>query len=112
REGKIYNSAYLFTPTGNVYWQDKLHITPSERRYWGIEAGDTIKVFDSPLGRFGIQICYDIEFPELTRIMVNHGLEILFCPFSTDERKAYYRVRYCAHARAIENYIYVVLAGN
>ena len=47
RDGKIYNSAYLFTPTGNHYHQDKMHITPAERKYWGIEPGETVKVFDT-----------------------------------------------------------------
>ena len=40
------------------------------------------------------------------------GAEVLFVPFSTDEKKSYYRVRYCAQARAVENQFYVVLSGN
>jgi len=112
RETKIFNRSFLISPRGKIYWQDKLHITPAERRYWGITPGEAIKVFDTPMGRIGILVCYDIEFPELTRILVKHGIEILICPFSTDGRKAYNRVRFCAHARAVENYIYVVIAGN
>ncbi|MCB1307952.1 MAG: GNAT family N-acetyltransferase [Leptospiraceae bacterium] len=112
REGKTYNTAHLFSPTGNVYTQDKLHITPSERRTWGITPGEAIRLFDTPHGRIAIQICYDVEFPELSRLLTLAGAEVLFVPFSTDEKKAYYRVRYSAQARAVENYLYVVMAGN
>ncbi len=112
REGKIYNVAHLFTPSGNVYTQDKLHITPAERQTWGIQPGESINVFETPYGRIAIQICYDIEFPEVTRLLTLAGVEVVFVPFSTDEKKAYYRVRYSAHARCVENYIYAVLAGN
>ena len=112
RDGRLYNTSYLFTPNGKYYTQDKLHITPDERRYFNFEPGDSIKVFDAPFGRFGILVGYDILFPEVTRLMVTRGAEMLFCPFSADERKAYNRIRFCAHARAIENYVYIVLAGN
>ncbi|MDA0711273.1 MAG: nitrilase, partial [bacterium] len=67
RDGKIYNVSHLFTPMGNVYTQDKLHITPSERSNGDIEPGHGIKIFDTPLARIAIQICYDIEFPEIAR---------------------------------------------
>lgn len=112
RDGGMFNVAHLFTPTGSVYTQDKLHITPSEREYWGIQPGDVLRLFDTPFGRISIQICYDIEFPELGRIAAFAGAEVIFVPFSTDDRQAYYRVRYTSHARAVENYVYVVLAGN
>ncbi|MCB1173869.1 MAG: GNAT family N-acetyltransferase [Leptospiraceae bacterium] len=112
RDGLIYNTAHLFSPAGNVYTQDKLHITPSERRLWGIVPGDSIRLFDTPLGRIAIQICYDVEFPELSRLLTLAGAEVLFVPFSTDEKKAYFRVRYSAQARAVENYVYAVIAGN
>lgn len=112
REGKLYNVAHLVSPQGTVYTQDKLHITPAERSYFGIHPGESIRVFDTPLGRIAIQICYDIEFPEVSRLLKRAGAEVIFVPFSTDEKKAYYRVRYTAQARAVENVAYVVLAGN
>ena len=111
-DGNIYNTAHLFSPAGNVYTQDKLHVTPNERKLWGITPGDRMRLFDTPMGRIAIQICYDIEFPELTRILTFAGAEMVLVPFSTDEKKAYYRVRYSAQARAVENYIYVAIAGN
>ena len=112
REGEVYNVAHLFTPTGNVYTQDALHIPPPERREFDIEPGDDIKVFDTPLARIGIQVSYDVEFPELARLQTLAGAEIIFIPYSTDERKAYDRLRISAQARAVENFIYTVIAGN
>jgi predicted amidohydrolase len=74
--------------------------------------GESLRVFDTPLGRLAIAICYDIEFPELTRLLVEHGVDIILTPVATDERKSYLRVRYCAQARAVENMVYVVLSSN
>ncbi len=108
---RLFNIAYLFKRNGEIGKQYKLHITPSERRWWGVEPGDSIEVFDTDKGRVAIQICYDVEFPELSRIAVERGAEIIFVPFCTDERSGYLRVRYCAQARCIENQIYVAIAG-
>ena len=63
-------------------------------------------------GNIGVLICYDSEFPELPRHLTDQGAQILFIPFCTDTREAYLRVRYCAAARAVENQIYVAMAGN
>ncbi len=108
----LYNIAYLFRRDGTIGKQYKLHITPSERRWWGVTPGDRIEVFDTDRGKIAIQICYDIEFPELTRIAVERGAQIVFVPFCTDERYAYLRVRYCAQARCVENHVYVAIAGS
>ncbi len=111
-DGSIRNVAHLFSPMGNVYTQEKLHLTPAESTYWGLSQGEGLKVFETHLGRMAILICYDIEFPELSRMLVDAGVDLIVVPFATDERKSYQRVRYCAQARAVENTIYVVLAGN
>ncbi len=110
-EGRIHNVASLYLPDRSVYRQPKLHITPSERRWWGIEGGATLQVFDTPRARVGILVCYDIEFPEAARMLADSGAEIIFVPFCTDDRQAYLRVRYCAQARAVENQVYVAMAG-
>ena len=112
RNGLLYNVSFFCTPNGEVYTQDKLHMTPAEREDWCITPGEKLKIFETPFGRVGILICYDIEFPELARLMTLAGVEVIFCPYSTDEQRGYYRVRYTAQARAVENYIYVVTAGN
>jgi predicted amidohydrolase len=77
-----------------------------------VRPGDRLEVFDTDRGRIAIQICYDIEFPELTRIAVERGAQLIFVPFCTDERYAYLRVRYCAQARCVENHVYVAIAGS
>ena len=109
--GRIYNIAYLFRRNGTIEKQYKLHITPNEQQWWGISTGDKISVFDTDCGKIAILICYDIEFPELARIVTEKGANIIFTPFCTDERQGYLRVRYCAQARAVENQVYTVIAG-
>ncbi len=111
-DGRIYNVAHLITPTGEIFEQDKLHVTPSERTEYGIQPGAGLRVFDTSHARVAILVCYDVEFPELPRLLTQAGAEVLFIPFSTDERRAYQRVRFTSHARAVENVIYCVLAGN
>lgn len=110
-EGRLYNVAYLFRRNGTLGKQYKIHVTPAERKWWGVEGGNKVEVFDTDRGRIAIQICYDIEFPELTRIAARKGAQIIFCPFNTDERHGFLRVRYCAQARCIENHVYVVASG-
>ncbi|MCC1497729.1 bifunctional GNAT family N-acetyltransferase/carbon-nitrogen hydrolase family protein [Alcanivorax sp. 1008] len=111
-DGDVYNVAYLCRRDGTVEEQRKIHITPSERRDWGIEGGNNLQVFETDAGRIGILICYDVEFPELSRILAEEGMEILFVPFWTDTKNGYLRVRHCAQARAIENECYVAIAGS
>jgi len=110
-EGKLFNIAYLFRRDGTLGKQYKLHVTPAERKWWGVEGGTHVEVFDTDRGRVAINICYDIEFPELARLAARRGAQILFCPFNTDERHGYLRIRYCAQARCVENHLYVVLSG-
>jgi predicted amidohydrolase/ribosomal protein S18 acetylase RimI-like enzyme len=111
-DNNLYNIAYLFRRDGTLGKQYKLHVTPSERHWWGVKGGNRLEVFDTDKGKIAIQVCYDIEFPELARIAVERGAQILFVPFCTDERYAYLRVRYCAQARCIENHVYVAIAGS
>ncbi len=107
----LYNVAHLFKRNGGIGKQYKLHITPNEKHWWGVEPGNSIEVFETDKGKINIQVCYDIEFPEVSRIAVEKGAQIIFVPFNTDERYAYLRVRYCAQARCIENHVYAVIAG-
>lgn len=111
-DADLFNIAYLFRRDGTLGKQYKLHVTPAERLWWGVKGGNHLEVFDTDRGRIAIQVCYDIEFPELTRIAVERGAQIIFVPFCTDERYAYLRVRCCAQARCIENHVYVAIAGS
>lgn len=109
--GKLYNATYLCHRNGLTEDYRKIHITPNEQRYYGMSGGDKIGVFDTDCGKIGILICYDVEFPELSRIYADQGMQILFVPFLTDTQNGYTRVRHCAQARAIENECYVAIAG-
>lgn len=111
-DGRVKNVSYICLRDGSVHEQAKIHPTPDERYWWNIEGGDSAKVIQTDCGPIGVLICYDSEFPEVTRHLVNQGMQILFVPFLTDNRQAFCRVKFCCQARAVENQIYVALAGN
>lgn len=109
---KLYNISYLCHRNGQLDSFKKVHITPNEFKYYGMVGGSEVKVFDTDCGKVGLLICYDVEFPELSRILSDQGMQILFVPFMTDTQNGYMRVRHCAQARAIENECYVAIAGS
>ncbi len=110
-DGRLVNVAFLFRRDGTIDRQTKLHVTPNERRWWGVTGGDRLNVMETDVGKIAIHVCYDIEFPEISRIAVDEGARILFVPYCTEDRQGHLRVRYCAQARAVENQVYVVTAG-
>ncbi len=110
--GVVENIAYIFLRDGTIHEQPKIHPTPNEAYWWNIQGGNTLNAIDTDCGPIGVLICYDSEFPELARHLVDQGIHILFVPFCTDERQSYLRVRYCCQARAVENQVYVVMSGN
>lgn len=111
KDNRLYNAGYLCRRDGSVARYEKLHTTPDEVKVWGLEGGYDLQVFDTDSGKIGVLICYDVEFPELSRILADLGMEILFVPFLTDTQNGYSRVKNCARARAIENECYVAMAG-
>nr|WP_233543232.1 carbon-nitrogen hydrolase family protein [Sphingomonas edaphi] len=111
-DGSIQNVAYVCLRDGSVHAQEKIHPTPNEAYWWKIKGGSSVDVIQTDIGPVGVLICYDSEFPELARRLVDEGARIIFVPFCTDNRQGYMRVRYCAQARAIENQCFVVLSGN
>ncbi len=108
----LHNAGYLCKRDGTVERYEKIHITPDEEKVWALKGGKHLKVFDTDCGKIGILICYDVEFPELSRILADDGMDILFVPFLTDTQNGFSRVRNCAQARAIENECYVAIAGS
>ena len=110
-EGLLYNVSYVLHRNGKISEYRKIHITPNEKKYYGITGGDKIRVIDTDCGKIGVLICYDVEFPELSRLLADQGMKILFVPYLTDTQNAYTRVRACAQARAIENECYVAITG-
>jgi len=111
-DGSVQNVAYVCLRDGSVHAQEKIHPTPNEAYWWKIKGGSSVDVIQTDIGPVGVLICYDSEFPELARRLVDEGARIIFVPFCTDNRQGYMRVRYCAQARAIENQCFVVLSGN
>ena len=111
-DGLLYNIGYLCRRDGTYEMYEKLHVTPDEMKCWGLNGGKAIRTFETDCAKIGVLICYDVEFPELSRIMAGEGMQILFVPFLTDTQNAYSRVRVCAQARAIENECFVVIAGS
>ncbi|MBU2997802.1 bifunctional GNAT family N-acetyltransferase/carbon-nitrogen hydrolase family protein [Cellulophaga baltica] len=108
----LYNVGYLCKRDGTTERYEKLHVTPDEAKVWGMQGGNKLQTFDTDCGKIGILICYDSEFPELSRLLADDGMDILFVPFLTDTQNGYSRVRHCAQARAIENECYVAIAGS
>ncbi|MEK4026991.1 MULTISPECIES: bifunctional GNAT family N-acetyltransferase/carbon-nitrogen hydrolase family protein [Bacillaceae] len=107
----IYNIAYLFRRDGTVDRQRQIHIPADDQKWWGIQPGNNIHVFDTDCGKIAMLVSYDILFPELARLAVDKGAQIIFTPFSTEDQQGYLRIRYCSQARAIENQVYTVIAG-
>ncbi len=112
QNNELLNAGYLCKRDGNVERYEKIHVTPDEAKVWGMQGGHELKVFDTDCGKVGILICYDVEFPELSRLLADDGMDILFVPFLTDTQNGYSRVRNCALARAIENECYVAISGS
>jgi predicted amidohydrolase len=106
----ILNRAYLFGKTGEYATQGKLHMTRFENEEWSVSPDSHLKVFSTDFGKVSIAICYDVEFPDVARAAARAGAQVLLVPACTDDRQGFLRVRYCAHARAIENQIYVVVS--
>jgi len=112
KDDLLYNVGYLCRRDGTLERYEKLHVTPDEAKVWGMQGGNKLQAFDTDCGKIGILICYDSEFPELSRLLADDGMDILFVPFLTDTQNGYSRVRNCAQARAIENECYVAIAGS
>lgn len=109
---KLLNVGFLCRRDGTYETYGKVHITPDEAKSWGLSGGKMVKTFDTDCAKIGVLICYDVEFPELSRLLAEDGMQILFVPFLTDTQNAYSRVRVCAQARAIENECFVAIAGS
>ncbi|MEM9267903.1 MAG: carbon-nitrogen hydrolase family protein [Pseudomonadota bacterium] len=110
-QGGWVNRARLFAPNGSVGVQDKQIMTHYERAVWGMEPGGPLSVIDTALGKLGILICYDCEFPLLARALVEAGAELLLVPSCTDTGHGFHRVEVGARARALENQCVTVVSA-
>ncbi|MBC7132009.1 MAG: carbon-nitrogen hydrolase family protein [Roseovarius sp.] len=103
------NRAILYTPTGARAHQDKQIMTRFEREDWHVAPGGPLRIFDTALGKIGILICYDSEFPLLGRALAE--AELLLVPSCTEALTGYWRVRIGAMARALEAQCVSVMAS-
>lgn len=108
---RIINRAYVTAPSGSVGWQDKWMMTRFEAETWGIHAGPKVlSLFECDWGSFGIQICYDIEFPLGTQLLATAGAGLIVCPSCTETIRGATRVHIGARARALENQCFVAVS--
>lgn len=107
-EGKGYNSGFVFNPDGTHIRQHKVHMTRGERAIQ-TEGGAELNVFEIDGVRCGMVICYDLQYPELTRHYASQGVEVLFVPTLTDELGTW-REWHSGHARALENQMFVCIS--
>ncbi len=105
---QVYNESFFFSPSGKYGVQGKMHMTRFETEDWKISPRSKLRVFETDFGKLAIAICYDVEFPEIARAAAREEAHILIVPSCTDDRQGFLRVRYCAHARSIENQMYVI----
>ena len=108
-DGRVVNRAPLITPEGRIAFQEKRAMTRFETERWGVSQGADPNVFDTPWGRIGISICYDIEFPKHARVQVMAGAWLILSPSCTDTLAGFNRVHFSARARALENQCYVAI---
>jgi len=107
-DGSFRNRANLYGPDGLIDYQDKLIMTRFENEQWLVKAGNDIKVIDTDIGKIGINICYDSEFPLIARQQVAAGADLILVPSCTDTEAGFHRVRIGCQARALENQCYVI----
>ena len=100
-DGLLYNVGFLCRRDGSYEMYEKIHVTPDEIKSWGLSGGKSIQTFDTDCAKIGVLICYDVEFPELSRIMADQGMQILFVPFLTDTQNAYSRVKAVSYTHLI-----------
>jgi predicted amidohydrolase len=108
---KIYNRAFVFSEKGLVGYQDKFFMTRFENEEWGIDsAPKQLTLFEAEWGSFGIQICYDIEFPIGSQALSEAGASLILSPSCTETIRGATRVHIGARARALENQCYAVVS--
>lgn len=107
---KVFNSAHLFFRDGSSFRQDKLYPTHWELKA-GISQGSELATCETRWGKCAILTCYDVEFPDVSSLLVSERPEIIFVPSMTESESGLQRVRWCAQARAVEHHAFVIVAG-
>lgn len=110
-DGRLVNRAFVLSPTGEKGIQDKQMMTPWEVDPWKVEGNGPLTVFNTSLGRIGVLICYDCEFPILGRQLMDENVDIILIPSATETVAGYHRVRIGAMARALEGQCFTVMSS-
>lgn len=115
-EGNVYNTSYIFDREGKQIGKHrKVHLFDIDvkggqtfKELDTLTAGDSDTVFDTEFGKMGVMLCFDIRFPELSRMMVNDGARIVFVPaaFNMTTGPAHWELSF--RTRALDNQIYMV----
>ncbi|NOD48931.1 MULTISPECIES: carbon-nitrogen hydrolase family protein [unclassified Ruegeria] len=107
--GRPVNRAAFYSPDGACDHQDKQIMTRFEREDWDIAPGGPLKLFNTALGKIGVLICYDSEFPLLGRALSE--ADLILVPSCTEALSGYWRVRIGAMSRSLENQCVTVMAS-
>ena len=115
-EGNVYNTCYVFDREGKQIGKHrKVHLFDIDvkggqtfKESDTLTAGDSDTVFDTEFGKIGVMLCFDIRFPELSRMMVNDGAKVIFVPaaFNMTTGPAHWELSF--RTRALDNQIYMV----
>lgn len=115
-EGNVYNTSYIFDREGKQIGKHrKVHLFDIDvkggqtfKESDTLTAGDSDTVFDTEFGKIGVMLCFDIRFPELSRMMVNDGVKVIFVPaaFNMTTGPAHWELSF--RTRALDNQIYMV----
>lgn len=115
-EGNVYNTSYIFDREGKQIGKHrKVHLFDIDvkggqtfKESDTLTAGDIDTVFDTEFGKIGVMLCFDIRFPELSRMMVNDGVKVIFVPaaFNMTTGPAHWELSF--RTRALDNQIYMV----
>ena len=114
-DGRVFNTSYVFGPDGKQLSKHrKMHLFDIAvkggqhfRESETLTAGDDVTVFDTEFGRFGVMICYDIRFPELSRLMALRGAKMIFVPacFNMTTGPAHWELAF--RSRALDNQVFM-----
>lgn len=115
-DGRIYNTAYVFDREGNqICKYRKMHLFDIDvkdgqffRESDTLTAGDDIAVFDTEFGKMGICICYDFRFPELARLMVDAGANVILCPAAFNMTTGPMHWELMFRQRAVDNQVFTI----
>jgi predicted amidohydrolase len=107
---RVLNQAPLIAPAGSVAITEKHCMTRFEAEEWHVDPGTPPAPIATPWGLVGIAICYDVEFPPLTRRLATQGAFLILVPACTDTEAGAARVEISARACALQNQCFVAVA--